>query len=239
MADVSILVVDDEQKIRTLLRNVLEAEGFIVVEAETGDAVLDAVRDRSIALITLDIHLDGENGVDLARRIRAISSVPIIMVTGQNDVIDRVVGLEVGADDYITKPFHVREVVARVRSVLRRSDTDATAPQSVPEGLRYRFDGLVADTDRLELIDRDGEDCSLTSGDFTLLRVFLERPKRVLSRDQLMDLTGGQNWSPLDRTVDNQVARLRKKIERDPSEPKLIKTVRGIGYRFSADVDVV
>lgn len=246
MTDPAILVVDDDQKIRSLLRNVLEDEGFAVFEAETMAQIQEALAKTSISLITLDIHLGTENGIDLARKIRGFSTVPIIMVTGKDDVIDRVVGLEVGADDYITKPFHVREVVARIRSVLRRAEAvqqDArptAAPQTgLPPSKRYCFDGVTAIPEQMELIDRDGADCPLTSGDFKLLDVFLTRPKRVLTRDQLMDLTGGIEWSPLDRTIDNQVARLRKKIERDPSEPKLIKTVRGMGYTFASDVEII
>ena len=244
-----LLVVEDDPKVRRLLRNVLEGEGFGVRESDNGDEVLTLIDSEKIDLITLDIHLGSRNGLELAREIRRVSVVPIIMVTGQDDVIDRVVGLEVGADDYITKPFHVREVIARVRSVLRRAGRGGsgnmdTLPQSgaVPAMERSRafcFDGFTAIPDRLELLDRSGEDCMLTSGDFKLLTVFLERPKHVLSRDQLMDLTGGTEWSPLDRTVDNQVARLRKKIESDPSNPKLIKTVRGVGYTLACNVRVV
>ena len=249
MPDQTILVVDDDRKIRSLLRNVLESDGFAVIEAETATEIQRALETVPISLITLDIQLGPENGVEIARRIRGYSSVPIIMLTGKDDVIDRVVGLEVGADDYITKPFHVREVIARVRSVLRRADTGQMAvpvsgaasalPDTASPSTRYLFDGLTAIPDQMELIDRNGSDCALTSGDFKLLDVFLTRPKRVLSRDQLMDLTGGLEWSPLDRTIDNQVARLRKKIERDPSDPKLIKTVRGVGYTFVCDVEVI
>lgn len=244
----TILVVDDDSKIRTLLRNVMEDSGFLVLEAKSSAEVMAAVTKSKIDLITLDLHLGPENGLDLAREIRAHSQVPIVMVTGKDDVIDRVVGLEMGADDYITKPFHVKEVIARIRSVLRRSSGDAATPDQVSpsslstseaESLQYHFDGLTAVPDRLELLDRTGADCGLTSGDFKLLTVFLERPKRVLSRDQLMDLTGGLEWSPLDRTIDNQIARLRKKIERDPSDPKLIKTVRGVGYTFVCKVQSV
>ncbi len=165
------------------------------------------------------------------------------MVTGKDDVIDRVVGLEIGADDYITKPFHVREILARIRAVLRRQPEMPSAADRAPVNggveaiAAFHFDGIVVVPDRMDVIDRDGDDCGLTSGDFALLKVFLERPKRVLSRDQLMDLTGGVDWSPLDRTIDNQVARLRKKIERNPSDPKLIKTVRGVGYTFACDVE--
>ncbi len=241
MKDHTILVVEDDPKIRNLLRNVLEDEGARVVEAETGTEVMRAIAEMPLGLITLDLHLGGDNGVDIARQIRTVSQVPIIMVTGKDDVIDRVVGLEVGADDYITKPFHVREVIARIRSVMRRAGLSApTAETDATEGsAHFSFDGMTAFPDRLELIDRESAPCELTSGDFKLLSVFLSSPKRVLSRDQLMDLTGGVEWSPLDRTIDNQVARLRKKIERDPSNPKLIKTVRGIGYTFACDVKTV
>lgn len=240
MTDQTILVVDDDQKIRTLLRNVLEDDGFAVREAETAQQVSNELASGTIDLITLDINLGKDNGVDVARSIRRTSQVPIIMVTGKDDVIDRVVGLEVGADDYITKPFHLREVIARVRSVLRRStltsSAEADATFAPAPSLRFSFDGMIAIPDRLQLLDRNNDDCALTSGDFKLLAVFLEHPKHVLSRDQLMDLTGGITWSPLDRSIDNQVARLRKKIERDPSNPRLIKTVRGVGYTLACNV---
>lgn len=238
----TILVVEDDPKVRTLLRNVLEDDGFVVSEAATASEALSCIASDTPNLVTLDINLGVESGLDLAREIRKVSTVPIIMVTGKDDVIDRVVGLEVGADDYITKPFHVREVLARVRAVLRRHQIAARQAQKTeaspetPESAAYHFDGVIAMPDRMQVIDRNGADCALTSGDFNLLKVFLERPKRVLSRDQLMDLTGGIEWSPLDRTIDNQVARLRKKIERNPSEPRLIKTVRGVGYTFACDV---
>lgn len=239
----TILVVEDEPKVRALLRNVLEGDGFVVHEAESVESTL-AFLDRDIpSLITLDLHLGGDSGLDLAREIRKRSGVPIVMVTGKDDVIDRVVGLEIGADDYITKPFHVREVIARIHAVLRRQrSAPPTAPENVSEpqtttSTAFHVDGVVVVPDRMEVKDRDGQDCGLTSGDFALLMVFLERPKRILSRDQLMDLTGGVEWSPLDRTIDNQVARLRKKIERNPSDPKLIKTVRGVGYTFVGDIE--
>jgi len=247
MAQKMILVVDDDPKIRTLLRNVLEAEGLAVSEASNAEETLAQFTASAADLITLDINLGVDNGLDIARRIRALSQVPIIMVSGKDDVIDRVVGLEIGADDYITKPFYGREVVARVRSVLRRTSgsavpdapvADSTGPTPIETDSRFCFDGITVLPDCLEVLDRDGTNCALTTGDFKLLTVFLERPKRVLSRDQLMDLTGGIEWNPLDRTIDNQVARLRKKIERDPSEPKLIKTVRGIGYSFVGDVEI-
>ncbi|WP_299610850.1 response regulator [uncultured Tateyamaria sp.] len=240
----SILVVEDDLKVRALLRNVLEDDGFDVLEAGDAASTLAFVQNNDLSLVTLDINLGAESGLDLARDIRKISTVPIVMVTGKDDVIDRVVGLEIGADDYIAKPFHVREVIARIRAVLRRHQfatndaQHAIEPvQDTRDGAKYCFDGMMAVLDRMQVIDRTGKDCALTTGDFNLLKVFLERPKRVLSRDQLMDLTGGISWTPLDRTIDNQVARLRKKIERNPSDPRIIKTVRGVGYTFACDVD--
>jgi DNA-binding response OmpR family regulator len=245
MTEQTILIVEDELKVRTLLRNVMEHEGFSVLEASSAGDLHRLLAAHSINLITLDINLGSDDGLEIAREIRKTSNVPIIMVTGKDDIIDRVVGLEIGADDYITKPFHVREVIARVKGVLRRttrsSDNTDTALSDVqlPEAsTQFSFDGLTAIPDRFELLDRAGQDCNLTSGDFKLLKVFLDRPKRVLSRDQLMDLTGGIEWNPMDRTIDNQIARLRKKIERDASAPKLIKTVRGIGYTFACEVQI-
>ncbi len=244
MAGTTILVVDDDPAVRTLLRRCLEGDGYRVEEARAGTEALQVLRRGGIGLITLDLNLPGESGIDVARTIRRDSRVPIIMVTGRGDVIDRIVGLEVGADDYIAKPFHLREMLARVHSVLRRSTADAGGgvaaaepPAPVPEpATEFGFAGFVARTGTMELLDPAGAAIELTSGDFRLLQVFLERPRRVLSREQIMDLVNGQAWSPLDRTIDNQVARLRKKIEAVPGDPKLIKTVRGVGYIFTPEV---
>ncbi len=240
-----ILIVDDEAGVRTLLKDVFEGGGFETRVANGWSEAKAILNREEIDLVTLDLQLGSENGLDVARRIRAASPVPIIMITGRDDVVDRVVGLELGADDYITKPFHVREVQARVRSVLRRSAADKKEETAHPdepcEGAAqtspaFEFDGLVAVPERLELFDRKGELCETTSGDFKLLNIFLENAKRVMSRDRLMDLIGGVEWSPLDRTIDNQVARLRKKIERNPADPRIIKTVRGVGYSFTSDI---
>ncbi|WP_223274800.1 response regulator [Tateyamaria sp. syn59] len=241
----STLIVEDDPKVRAVLRNLLEDDGFQVMEATSSAETLECIASQDLSLVTLDIHLGAESGLDLARQIRKLSTVPMVMVTGKDDIIDRIVGLEVGADDYITKPFHVREVIARIRAVLRRHQfaaedahkTTIASGASTESAAAFHFDGVIAVPDRMQVIDRCGSDCALTSGDFNLLKVFLERPMRVLSRDQLMDLTQGATWSPLDRTVDNQVARLRKKIERNPSEPRLIKTVRGVGYTFACAVE--
>lgn len=231
------LVVDDDAKIRRVLRNVLEDDGFSVSEAEDACSVLNIVKSSHLNLVTLDIQLGRENGMDVLRQIRNVSRVPVIMVTGKDDVIDRVLGLEIGADDYITKPFHVREVLARVHAVLRRYQAEnLSTADPEPDCVSYVLDGLTIVPNRLEVIGRDGKPCDVTTADMKLLSVFIERPNRPLSRDQLMDLVGGVAWSPLDRTIDNQVARLRKKIELSPANPKLIKTVRGVGYVLTADV---
>jgi len=245
MPDHCILVVDDAAEIRNLLQDLFSVGGYEVRVAANASDALHYLKTEKIDLVTLDLQLGSEDGLDVARRIRKTSDVPIIMVTGRGDVLDRVVGLEVGADDYISKPFHVREVLARVRSVLRRTQETTSEPsknkdegsETVAESAAaFRFDDLVVIPDQFELFDRDGTRCELTSGDFKLLNAFIRNPKRVLSRDHLMDLTGGAGWSPLDRTIDNQVARLRKKIERDPTDPRIIKTVRGTGYSFVCEV---
>lgn len=245
MPEHRILIVDDDAKIRDLLQDLFNVGGYDVRVAGNSTDAQQFLKTEKIDLVTLDLQLGSEDGLDVARRIRKTSDVPIIMVTGRDDVLDRVVGLEVGADDYITKPFHVREVLARVRSVLRRAQTTAAeAETDLDESMQalsepsaaFRFDDMVIIPDQFELFCRDGKRCELTSGDFKLLNAFLQNPKRVLSRDHLMDLAGGVGWSPLDRTIDNQVARLRKKIERDPTDPRIIKTVRGIGYSFACEV---
>lgn len=242
MVSQRILVVDDDPKVRLLLRRCLEEDGLAVLEAETEEDVVTTLETHDIGLVTLDVQLENDNGFEIARRLRRNNQVPIIMVTGQDDVIDRVVGLEIGADDYITKPFHVREVLARVRAVLRRDRAGSQPAQtndahSADNIAIHSFDGMVARFDQFELLDRTGEVVNLTIGEFRLLNVFLQNPKHVLSRDHLMDLLNGTDWSPLDRTIDNQIARLRRKIERKPSAPMLIKAVRGIGYIFTADVE--
>jgi two-component system, OmpR family, response regulator len=229
-----ILVVDDDPKVRTLLRRCLEGEGFAVSEAADGAGLVACLDRQSVSLITLDLNLGKENGLDLARDIRKDRNIPIIMLTGKGDAIDRVVGLEVGADDYLAKPFELRELVARIRAVLRRASPTETTDSG---GRRYAFDGWVLDINRRSLQRDGGKDQELTTGEFNLLEAFVKRPHRVLSRDDIMDLLKGHDWSPLDRSIDNLVARLRKKVENNPDRPSLIKTVRGAGYMFTADVE--
>jgi DNA-binding response OmpR family regulator len=233
-----ILVVDDEPEVRALLRAGLEPEGFTVGEAGDGAGLLKALEGAHVDLITLDVRLGGEDGFNLAREIRAKNNVPIVMISGKGDMIDRVVGLELGADDYIAKPFQMREVLARIRAVLRRYAAGGPEPGRAAASAgaaRFGFDGWVLDTARRQLKTPEGDDCELTTAEFNLLAVLLERPGRVLSRDEIMNLLKGHDWSPLDRTVDGLVARLRKKIERGEC-PQLVKTVRGVGYVFAGEV---
>jgi DNA-binding response OmpR family regulator len=233
-----VLVVDDAEAIRTMLRRYLVAEGIEVSEAADGVAMRAALAREPIDLVLLDLVMPGEDGLSLARDIRRGSTVPIIMLTGKGDLIDRVAGLEAGADDYIAKPFHLREVLARIRTVLRRAAAPpppaAPAP-SVP-GEVLLFSGFRLDLVRRELFRATGEAVPLTAGEFELLRVFASHPNRVLNRDQLMDLIMGREWASYDRAVDSRVVRLRRKIEPDPDHPALIKTVRGGGYVFAAAV---
>jgi len=189
----------------------------------------------------LDVTMPGEDGISLARYVRQQSQTPIIMLTGKDDVIDRVAGLEAGADDYVSKPFHLREILARIRTVLRRTQAEKPAPPALsavvaPEGEALHFQGWTMDLMRRELRKSDGGEATLTSAEFELLRVFATHPNRVLNRDQLMELVKGREWEAYDRAVDTLIVRLRKKVEADPSRPTLIKTVRGAGYVFAAPV---
>jgi two-component system, OmpR family, response regulator len=233
-----ILIVDDDAEVRALLRAALEPEGFRVSEAASGAEMLAAINEDFPDLITLDLNLGGDDGLKHAREVRAKSNVPIVMITGKGDTIDRVVGLEVGADDYIAKPFHVREVLARIRAVLRRY-TDQPEPAAQPgetSGEQYEFEGWVLNTMRRELRTPSRTLCDLTTAEFELLTILVKRPGRVLSRDNIMDLLRGHEWSPFDRTIDGLVARLRRKIEPGNERPRLIKTVRSVGYAFGIDV---
>ena len=235
-----ILVVDDDRRIREMLASYLTEEGFAVSLAENGEQLRAEMAAAEIDLILLDLKIPGEDGLTLLRELRRQSSVPVIMITGKGEMLDRIVGLEVGADDYIAKPFHLREVLARIRAVLRRSvaaaKPEAEAVDAATEAGRLAFAGWTLDPRRRELRDAEGAEVELTTGEFNLLLAFLQAPNRPLNRDQLMDKLRGRDWSPFDRSIDTQVGRLRKKIEADPKNPSLIKTVRGIGYIFTPEV---
>lgn len=236
-ASQTILIVDDEPEIRALLREGLEAEEFRVLEAQNSAEAETHLARQAVDLMTLDLKLGGEDGLKLARDLRARQNTPIVMITGKGDAIDRIVGLELGADDYIAKPFVMREVVARVRAVLRRYlNAEAEGVSAVSSGKRFSFDGWTVDVSRRDVRDATGAVSPLTTAEFNLLVLFLERPGRVLSRDEIMDLLKGHDWTPMDRSIDGLVARLRKKIEPDNERPQLVKTVRGVGYAFTGTV---
>ena len=223
-----------------MLGTYLEDEGFEVSLAENGEQLRAAMAAGEIDLVLLDQVIPGEDGLTHLRELRRRSSVPVIMITGKGEMLDRIVGLEVGADDYIAKPFHLREVLARIRAVLRRcapasarhAETAEAPDQDRAPGLR----GLDSRSAAARVAQCEGRKVELTTGEFNLLLAFARAPNRPLNRDQLMDLLRGRDWSPFDRSIDTQVGRLRKKIEADPKNPTLIKTVRGVGYVFTPEV---
>ena len=236
---VNVLIVDDEPEVRALLREYFELEGYRVSEAGDGAEMWAHLAKNPVTLITLDVNLPGQDGFALAREIRAERNVPIVMISGKQDPVDRVIGLELGADDYITKPFNLREVLARVRAVLRRyqhDDRTAASIAGAPKDEQYAFDGFALSVPKRELTDSNGRIIELTTAEFNLLELLVTRPARVMTRDNLMDALKGHEWSPMDRSIDTLVARLRKKVEADTNHPRLIKTVRGVGYVFAADV---
>ncbi len=229
-----ILVTDDDRQIRTSLARFFTANGFRVSAAEDGVAMFDAVEKGRFDLIVLDIMMPGEDGLSLCRRLRAASKVPVVLLSAMSGETDRVVGLELGADDYICKPFSPRELLARIRAVLRRSGETAT--QGERAAVSYTFEGWRMDAVRRTLHNPEGTLVELTSGEFDLLLAFAEHPQHVLTRDQLLDLTRGKEATVFDRSIDVQISRLRRKIEADPQVPVLIKTVRSGGYVFCAEV---
>ena len=226
----TLLVVDDDAELRDLARQYLEQKGYRVVGAEDGAAMDEALAAHEIDLVILDVMLPGEDGLSIAKRLKRTSAVPIIMVSAQGEDVDRIVGLEVGADDYMTKPFNPRELLARIRAVMRRtSGQEGTADAHVVEFGSFRLD-LNA-----HRLSDDERTVPLTTGEFDLLSVFARHPNKVLDRDRILDLLKGAERSPFDRSIDVRVTRLRGKIEADPSSPVYIKTIWGKGYLFSPD----
>ena len=230
-----ILVVDDHADIRDLLKRFLEQHGYRVTCARDGREMKKLLEHSTIELIVLDLMLPGEDGLTLCRELRVHSAIPIVMLTAMGEDMDRIVGLEMGADDYLAKPFNPRELLARIKAVLRRSQPHEEINND-EKVMRYHFAHWQLDVARRELIDTDGLSISLSTAEFDLLKVFLERPQRVLSRDQLLDLARGREAQAFDRAIDTQVSRLRRKLERDAKNPELIKTVWGGGYLFAAEV---
>ena len=233
-----ILVVEDARDIREPLARFLREHGYRTTTAAEAVAARRAMKSSEIDLVVLDINMPGEDGLSLCRSIRDTSNVPVILLTARGEEVDRIIGLEMGADDYLPQPFSPRELVARIAAVLRR--THALPPRQLPpEAGRVRFGDWVLDTGQLELIGSDGMATPLSSGEFRMLQALLERPKIALTRNQLLDLTKGKDAELYDRSVDNHISRLRKKLEPDPKNPRYIKTVWGGGYMFAVDPEVV
>jgi two-component system phosphate regulon response regulator OmpR len=237
-----VIVVDDEPDLRSMIAEYLGKQGFAVRGAGGGRELDDHLAADFPDLLILDVNMPGEDGFAIARRMRARSAVPILMLTAADDIVDRVVGLEIGADDYLTKPFDLRELLARVRALLRRvtrpavanptpEAAEAPAPQA-DSGSKVRFGQLLLDLDAHRLVQSDGTELALTTTEFNLLAAFARHPNRVLSREQLLDLAQGRGDDAFDRSIDIRIARIRRKVELDPERPQTIKTVRGAGYIF-------
>jgi len=230
-----LLVVDDDREIRELLADYLERQGYRVSAAANGTEMRRALESDPTDLVILDLMMPGEDGLTLCRELRARSALPIIMLTARGEPVDRIVGLEMGADDYLAKPFEPRELLARIRSVLRRAR--ALPPNLQPEGERlFRFADWTLETETRQLIAPDGVAVALSGAEYRLLRVFLDHAGRVLNRDQLLNLTRGRDADPFDRSIDLAVSRLRQKLRDDAREPKLLKTVRNEGYLLAVPV---
>lgn len=231
-----LLVVDDEPELRSLLAEYFGRHGFVVRGCADGAAARSALAERLPELVVLDVNMPGENGLSLARWLRATHPhVGIVMLTTEGEAIDRIVGLELGADDYVPKPFEVRELLARVRAVLRRAATPPASAPSLPEPAstrRVRFGGCALDLEERRLTGADGSTIDISAAEFDLLALFARHPNRPLTRDQIMEQAHNRGWDVFDRSIDLRVMRLRRKIERNPDKPEVLKTVRNVGYVY-------
>ena len=235
-----IAAVDDDPAIRELLRDYLGDNELRVSALAGGDELMALLARETVDLVVLDVRLQGEDGLQIARRLReASATMPILMLTGRAEEADRVMGLELGADDYLTKPFSSRELLARIRALLRRAQAQASVADTMGRARAYRFGGWELNIGLRRLKDPEGRPVELTNGEFSLLIALLSAPRRTLSRDQLLELSRLHNAEVYDRSIDVQVLRLRRKIEADPSRPSFIVTQRGAGYLFDAEVETV
>ncbi|MDX1434078.1 MAG: response regulator [Gammaproteobacteria bacterium] len=230
-----VLVVDDDSDVRFMLKRYLERHDFDIEVAEDGKRMREIISERDFDLVVLDLNMPGEDGYSCARYLRDNHRVGIIMLTAASDVVDRIVGLEMGADDYVTKPFEPRELLARIKSVLRRMESAAASGEGEGDASRVRFGLCSLDLESRRLFGEDGAEITITSMEYDLLKAFADHPNRVLSRDQLLNLAHNRDWEPFDRSIDIRIARLRRKIEPDPAKPQVIKTVRGAGYIYVTD----
>ncbi|WP_108789895.1 response regulator [Erythrobacter sp. Alg231-14] len=234
-APTQILLVDDEPTLREPLAEYLTGQGFVVTQSESAASARSALNEMTPDIVLLDIMMPGEDGLSLCRHLVETRQLPVIFLTARGEPTDRIVGLELGADDYIVKPFEPRELVARIRTVLRRVSRGAQ-PQSATQDWHYDFEGWLLDPLKRRLTDPEGVIIPISTAEFRLLRAFLDSPRAVLDRDRLLDLVQGRTAHLFDRAVDNQISRLRRKIEADTRNPQFIQTVRGGGYRFAATV---
>jgi DNA-binding response OmpR family regulator len=225
-----IVVVDDEAELREMVQEYLVDHGFLVSQADGGETLRAIMAERPVDLVVLDINMPGEDGLSIARYLKKQGPLGIIMLTANGETVDRIVGLEIGADDYMAKPFDLRELLARVRAVLRRASEPGQP--SATMGVEVRFGDLVLNLDTHRLYTAEGEEVAITPMEFDMLKVFAQNPGRVLSRDRILELAHSRDMEAFDRSVDTRVVRLRQKIEKDPGFPQVIKTVRGAGYIF-------
>ena len=232
-----VIVVDDEADIRETVGDYLGMNGFEVSVAESGEALRALIAKEKVDLAILDINMPGEDGLSLARFLRENTDVGIIMLTASGETVDKIVGLEMGADDYLPKPFDLRELMARTKAVLRRRESAGKIAAISADGTEtlVRFGSCMLNLDAHKLFDAEGEEIAITSMEYDLLKVFADHPNRVLNRDQLLEYAHNRDWEPFDRSIDIRIMRLRRKIEEDPGKPQIIKTVRGVGYMFMAD----
>jgi two-component system phosphate regulon response regulator OmpR len=232
MSSGKVLIVDDDSQIRKMLSEYLVSHDYDVVAVDSGAAMRAALQSSAPDVVLLDLGLPGEDGLALARYLREHHSVGIIMITGASETVDRIIGLEVGADDYIGKPFDPRELRARLRSVMRRLQAGPAPGAPARAGARLAIGRCTLDVAARQLFDREGSEVALTAMEFDLLKAFLDHPNQVLSRDRLLTLTRNREWEPFDRSIDIRITRLRRKIEDDPENPRAIRTVRGAGYMY-------
>jgi two-component system phosphate regulon response regulator OmpR len=237
VANASVLVVDDDADVRRMLVEYLGAHDYEVTGVANGAEMRASLERKVPDVVLLDVSLPGEDGLSLARFLRERYPVGIIMVTAADGVVDRVVGLEMGADDYVAKPFDPRELRARLKSVLRRVRDETSPAASTSARQRVRIGRCTLDLDARRLVDTDGADISITAMEFDLLKTFVEHPNKVLTRDRLLTLTRNREWEPFDRSIDIRIARLRRKVEVNPDNPLAIQTVRGAGYMFVPPAD--
>lgn len=233
----SLLVVDDDPDIRQLLSEFLTQHGYVVHMAKDGKAMAQQLVQHSVDMVILDIMMPGEDGISLCRRLRAESTMPILMLTAITEDVERILALEIGADDYLSKPFNPRELLARIKAILRRTE-NVPSSNDQPKQNVFHFDGWQLDESKRQLLSPDHVEITISTGEYSLLQVFLQHPQEVLSRDRLLTLTKNRTAEPYDRSIDIQVSRLRQKLEADPKQPEMIKTVRGGGYILAVDVRV-